>query len=218
MAGALDYVMWAALTGTVERAGAVALRALLPPQCMRCGELVDSPGTLCGACWSALSFLGPPQCQACGYPFEFDSGARIPDDTLCGQCLGRRPIYGRARAVLRYDDSSRPLVLAFKHGDRTDAAPAFGRMLVRAGAEILAGADLVVPVPLHWTRLFRRRYNQAALLAHAVARASGVPAGPDLLVRVRRTPSQGRLAPPERRRNVRGAFAVRRGGRTLVEG
>ena len=72
--------MWTALTGAAERAGTVALKALLPPQCLRCGELVDSPGTLCGACWSALSFLGPPQCQACGYPFEFDSGVSLPVD------------------------------------------------------------------------------------------------------------------------------------------
>ena len=113
---------------------------------------------------------------------------------------------------------SRALVLGFKHGDRTHGAPAYGRWMARAGAELLREADLVVPVPLHWLRLFRRRYNQAALLAQAVARTAGVPVAVDLLARRRPTPSQGHLsAMAARRRNVRGAFAVRPGRAELVK-
>jgi ComF family protein len=121
---------------------------------------------------------------------------------------------------MRYDEASRGLVLSFKHADRTHAAPAYGEWMRRAGAELLADADIAVPVPLHWTRLFVRRYNQAALLAHAIRRAGGPPVEPDLLVRRRRTPTQGHLGRLARARNVRSAFAVRPGaaidGRRIV--
>lgn len=189
-----------------RRLGRFVLDALLPPLCLGCGVVVDEPGVLCPSCWQAVRFLGPPQCAACGAPFEFDSGP----DALCGSCARERPPFARARAAFAYDETSRRLILAFKHGDRTDSAPAFGAWLARAGAELIPDAEVIVPVPLHWTRLFWRRYNQAALLAHALSRAAGVLIAPDLLVRTRRTPSQGKLSPAARRRNLVGAFAVRR--------
>jgi ComF family protein len=121
---------------------------------------------------------------------------------------------------MRYDKHSRRLVLALKHGDRTHLARALGGWMHRAGGEILDGADLILPVPLHWTRLFARRYNQAALLAHAIHAAGGPPVAPDWLIRRRRTPSQGRLGAVGRARNVRGAFVLRPGrsvkGKRLV--
>ncbi len=119
---------------------------------------------------------------------------------------------------MRYDEASRGLVLGFKHADRTDGAPAYGAWLARAGAELIAEADLIAPVPLHWMRLFARRYNQAALLARALARRAGRPVAADLLLRRRHTPSQGRLSPAQRRRNVAGAFAVKPSRRPLLEG
>jgi ComF family protein len=113
---------------------------------------------------------------------------------------------------MRYDDSSRQLVLALKHGDRLHLAPTLAQWMRRAGAELLAGADLLVPVPLHWTRLFARRYNQAAVLALAMAKSAGLAVSADCLIRHRRTPSQGRKNALARRRNVAGAFALRRAG------
>ena len=116
--------------------------------------------------------------------------------------------FDRARAVMLYDDFSRGLVLRFKHGDRLDAAAVFARWMVRAGGGMLDAADLVAPVPLHWTRLIARRYNQAAILARHIARQSRPGFVPDLLLRTRRTPSQGSMSRAERARNVRGAFVV----------
>jgi ComF family protein len=191
----------------VRRTARLFLDALLPARCLGCGELVDEPGSLCVRCWEGVRFLGPPCCAACGYPFEY----AMPDGTLCGACLWRRPAYDRARAVFRYDETSRELVLRFKHGDRTEAAPAFARWLARAGAQTIETAALIAPVPLHRWRLFRRRYNQSALLALALGRVTAVPVVPDLLVRRRNTASQGRLDPAARVRNVRGAFALRPG-------
>lgn len=189
---------------SMRKFGAAALDLLLPPQCLACRAIVAEPGALCGPCFAKLRFITAPCCAACGLPFEFDPGA----DALCGDCIRRRPAYGRARAVFRYDDASRGLVLAFKHGDRIDAAPAYARWLARAGGELIAEADAIAPVPLHWSRLFRRRYNQSALLANALARITGRAVTPDLLRRRRRTPPQGGMGRAERVRNVRGAFAL----------
>ena len=200
------------------RGATFALNALLPPQCLRCSAVVDAPGRLCGACWAAIEFLAPPHCPVCGFPFEFDQPGTDQDAALCGACVRRPPDYGRARAVFRYDDASRALVLGFKHGDRIHGAPAYGEWMARAGRELLEGAELLAPVPLHWTRLFARRYNQAALLARALRRESGLPVIADLLLRRRRTPSQGRLNLAARTRNVRGAFAVKPGRRAGLDG
>jgi len=193
-----------ALAAGIKRAGNRMLDIVLPPRCLKCGATVDAVGALCADCWPAVAFLAPPHCAACGLPFEFDLGP----DALCGACAGERPVFARARAAFRYDDGSKDLILRFKHADRTDSAPAFARWMARAGAALLADADLIVPVPLHWLRLFMRRYNQAALLASALGGLSGKPAVNDLLLRRRRTPSQGGLGALGRQRNVAGAFAV----------
>ncbi|MBT6119732.1 MAG: ComF family protein [Rhodospirillaceae bacterium] len=199
-----------------ERFGTAVLDALLPARCLACPEPVGAPGALCPACWSALAFIAPPLCACCGVPFEFEG--QTAHGVLCGACVARAPVFARARSALRYGDGSRSLILRFKHGDRTHAAPAFGRWLARAGAELLADADVILPVPLHWTRLFARRYNQAALLAQALGRESGCPVLVDGLERRRRTPSQARLGRAGRARNVRGAFAVPAARRARIEG
>jgi ComF family protein len=195
--------------GALRDMGVVALRAavdaVLPPRCLGCGEVVEDPGTLCGQCWSGLTFLSPPCCACCGFPFPYAA----PEGTLCAACTRLHPAFDRARAVFRYDDASRGLVLGFKHADETHGAPAFGRWLSRAGTDLVADADLIAPVPLHRWRLLSRRYNQSALLARAVAQAGSGRLAVDLLVRRRHTPQQGRLSALARRRNVRGAFALR---------
>lgn len=132
---------------------------------------------------------------------------------VCGACLAQPPVWSRARAACLYDEGSRALVLRFKHADRTEGAPAYARWMARAGADILAEADLLVPVPLHPWRLFLRRYNQAALLAHALGRECGLPVDACALKRLRRTASQGAFdhtgrGRAGRARNVRGAFSV----------
>lgn len=193
---------------------ALALDALLPPRCLACGSPVDRSGALCAGCWERIDFAAAPHCACCGYPFAFDLGA----GTLCGACAREPPAYDRSRFVMRYDDASKGLVLGFKHRDRTEGAPTFAAWLARAGAGLVAEADLLAPVPLHRIRLFTRRYNQAAMLCRALGRSTGLPVVPDLLVRSRNTPPQGRLSPAARRRNVAGAFAVAPGRRGVLEG
>lgn len=192
------------------------LDAVLPPLCLCCGTVVAEPGSLCPQCWTGMGFLAPPLCHACGHPFDLDPGAE--GAVLCGPCLAKAPPWARARAVLRYDDASKPLVLRFKHADRLEGAPAFARWMARAGADLLADTDVIVPVPLHRWRLLARRYNQAAVLAMALGRLSGVAVVPDALARLRRTPSQGHMDREQRRRNVSGAFAVPARRRAAVAG
>lgn len=189
-----------------RRYAELGLDILFPPRCLNCRGPVDRSGVLCGTCWSAIGFIGLPHCAACGRPFDFDPGA----GARCGACLRHPPAFDRARAVFVYDDASRGLILGFKHADRTHAAPAFAQWMARAGGELLATADRLVPVPLHWTRLFKRRFNQAALLAQELGKQSGVAMLPQGLKRMRRTPSQGHLSAAERWRNLAGAFRAPR--------
>ena len=199
--------------GGFRRAARMALDLVLPPLCLVCRKPVGEPGALCATCWGAVRFIGPPLCDRCGLPFEHEQASAV-----CGACMERPPAFTKARAVMRYDEASKPLILRFKNADRVHAAPALARWIARAGGDVLAGAELIVPVPLHWRRLFRRRYNQSALIARALARQTGIAWSPDALRRVRPTPSQGGLTARERRLNVRGAFAVAPRRREIVAG
>lgn len=193
-------------SGIAAQLARLAVDSILPPQCLSCREMVATPSGLCGACWGALAFLEGALCVRCGFPFPYDPGS----EAACGACIADPPVYRRGRAALAYDDASRPLILAFKHGDRLEGAGLFTTWMARAGAELLAECDRIAPVPLHWTRLFARRYNQAALLALRLGKRSGVAVAPDLLVRTRRTASQGGLGRTARRENMRGAFRIHR--------
>ena len=192
------------LAPALRRSASWLLDAILPPRCLKCGEIVADSGALCGRCWPELRFLSAPCCACCGFPFEFDMG----EGSLCAACSAERPLYERARAALAYDDASRDLVLRFKHADRIDGAATFAGWMARAGAELVASADIIAPVPLHRWRLVRRRYNQAAILANALGALREQRVVPDLLVRRRATPSQGHLGRGQRQRNVAGAFAL----------
>jgi ComF family protein len=180
------------------------LDLLLPPLCLMCDEPVGEAATLCPSCWKQVQFVGRPLCECCGAPFEIP----VEIGTLCGACLEQRLHFQAARAAMLYDDKSRKLVLNFKHGDRTDAAKALARWMHRCAADILAGADALVPVPLHRWRLFKRRYNQSALLAHQLGVMADKPVLFEALRRLRATPQQGHLKRKERQKNVKGAFAV----------
>ena len=180
------------------------LDAVLPPLCLGCGEIVETPGALCAACWPGFAFIAPPYCARCAYPFV----QQVGEGALCGACAARPPRYRRARAALVYDDKSRKLVLPFKHGDRTDIARACGGWMARAGADLLAEADLVAPVPLHWRRLFTRRYNQAPAAGPHRRRRGAVDAGP-----AGPRPAAARGAGPARRPGWRPSSATTTSGR-----
>ena len=191
----------------------LALFALvLPPRCPGCGVIVDGDGRFCPACFSGIEFIGPPQCETCGVPFAYDRGS----GSLCGACNQEPPVWRRARAALTYQGAARAALLRFKFADREHLAAMMAPQMARAGADLLGNGVLLVPVPLHRWRLWRRGYNQSALLAQWLARAGHGELLVDALVRVRATrPSVG-LNPTQRLANVKGAFRVRE--KQLVRG
>lgn len=180
------------------------LNLLFPPQCLGCDTLVPTHGTLCLECWKGVHFITEPFCACCGLPFEYTLG----DGALCGECLQKRPPYSRARAAFRYDDASKSLVLKLKYHDQTYLAPLFAGWLAKAGADLIAVSDAIVPVPLHYWRFVSRRYNQSALLAAALSKTTGLPWLPDTLKRTRATAQQTGLTRRQREDNIRGAFDV----------
>lgn len=184
--------------------GRALLNLLFPPRCLACGVAVDAQGNLCAACWKETAFLSRPYCDCCGLPFEFP----VEDTALCGACIGDRPPYTRARALMKYGDGSRKIILALKHADHLESVPVLARWMATAGADLLEGADMIIPVPLHRWRLFRRRYNQSALLALSLGRMMGKPVKTLVLKRIRATPPQQGLKRRQRQENVRAAFQV----------
>src|SRR6266705_2672568 len=148
----------ARLSGAARAVFGLALGVALPQLCAACREPVAGEG-LCAACWSKLSFIAPPYCERLGIPFPFDPGPGV----LSMEAIADPPAYQRARAAVRYDDIARKLVHALKYGDRLDLAPTMARWMARAGRELLADGDAIVPVPLHWRRQWARRFNQSAL-------------------------------------------------------
>jgi ComF family protein len=190
----------------------LTLDIALPPLCPACREPVGESLGLCAQCWSKLSPIAPPYCARLGIPFAYDPGPGI----LSMQAIADPPAYTRARAAVRYDDVARTLVHALKYGDRLDLAPVMGRWMARAGRELLSDTDIIVPVPLHWRRLWARRFNQSALLAKILSGIAGRPVGYQSLKRVKATPQQVGLSRAERALNVQGAFKVMPDGKAEI--
>lgn len=183
------------------------LRLLYPPHCLTCAAPVTTEFGLCGACWKATPFVTGVVCDICGAPLP---GTEDGTPVHCDDCLTIARPWDRGRAALVYKDNGRKLVLALKHGDRLDLVRPAARWMQQAVIPILQPGMLMAPVPLHWRRLLRRRYNQAALLSQAVAATAGVEHCADLLIRTRRTPTQEGRDRDSRFANISGALAVDR--------
>lgn len=162
----------------------MALALVYPPRCISCGGLVDSEFGLCATCWADTPFIGGTVCDSCGLPVPGESDGHRID---CDDCLKRPRPWSDGRAALMYDGHARKLVMSLKHGDRTEIARPAAAWMARATGPLLDGNPLLVPIPLHWRRLLKRRYNQSALLAQALARLQGLDHCPDLLQRHRAT-------------------------------
>lgn len=182
-----------------------ALHLIYPPRCLSCDALVTTDFGLCGHCWRETPFISGLVCDRCGTPLPGqDSG----QPEYCDDCLTIARPWNRGRAALLYRDNARRMVLQLKHGDRLDLAGPVAGWLLRAVQPILEPGMLVAPVPLHWMRLFRRRYNQSALVSARLARNAGLDHCPDLLIRRRATPSQEGRDRMGRFANLDGALAL----------
>lgn len=183
---------------------------VLPPHSLITGQVLTKEDQQADTeLWQHLKFIDDPCCDACGFPFEFEPiGLSKGNDALCLRCLAHKPAFDRARSAITYDDQSRKLILDFKHGGRTDGLKFFAAQMHRAGKELFRDANILIPVPLHKSRLRKRRFNQAALLARALSQLSGIPYQTESFLRKKNTPSQGGQTFLGRRRNVSGAFII----------
>jgi ComF family protein len=187
----------------------------LPPRCPACGIITPEPHRFCFACWQALTFLGDPCCARCGLPFPYGDSTGE-----CGRCLAEPPPFDRLRAAVAYGDVARTVVLKLKYSGRPGLAETLARFMLRHLPEEGDGEPkpLLVPVPLHRWRIWKRGYNQAALIASALSRRARIEAAPDILRRTRATPPLKGLGRRERALTVRGAFKVTEEGRKRLAG
>ncbi|MGR3639836.1 double zinc ribbon domain-containing protein [Alterinioella nitratireducens] len=180
-----------------------AVDAIYPPDCISCGAAVETGFGLCATCWADTPFVTGAACDTCGTPLP---GTDPEEGLRCDDCMTIARPWSRGRAVMVYAGNGRRLVLALKHGDRADVARAAGPWLARAAAPLITEDTVIVPVPLHWWRLFRRRFNQSALLAQALANQTQGFFAPDALKRVRATGSQDGRDREARFANIRDAI------------
>jgi len=183
----------------------------LPPRCAGCGAVTAAPGAFCLDCWSGLELIGPPCCARCALPFAHGEG----EERLCGGCLAAPPAFDRLRAAVSYGELARGVALKLKYGRRPGVAATMAGLMER---HLAAFPDaLLCPVPLHRWRIWRRGYNQSALIAGSLAGRGGREMIPDLLARVKATPPLKHMNPAERRRAVQGAFAINPRRRDMVK-
>ncbi|RFC67945.1 MULTISPECIES: ComF family protein [Mesorhizobium] len=187
---------------------------LFPATCIGCARLVSAPGTLCAGCWPGIRFLEKPWCEVMGTPFSHDMGKGF----LSADAIANPPPFQRSRAAVSYSGLARVMVQSLKYRDQTDFAPRMAQWMLRAGSELVRDADMIVPVPLHRSRFFWRRFNQSAELARALAGLSKKPFAPHVVVRTKNTRQQVGLKLAERQENVRTAFSVPQQHRIEIEG
>ena len=176
-----------------------ALGMVYPDQCVLCSEFVDGQGALCGACWRDMPFQTGHACDLCGASLVGETDGTADH---CDDCIAMPRPWTKGRAALAYRDAGRRVILGLKHGDRTDLIPIAGGWLARTGSDVLDDDTLLVPVPLHWSRLLRRRYNQAAELAKVISKLYDLDMVPDALIRTERTKPQDGMGVEARFQNV----------------
>ena len=184
----------------------------LPPRCAGCGTIVDEVHSFCPACWTRVEFLGDSGCSTCGLPLE------ATDAEECGVCIAKRPRISRTRSAVAYGDLSRSIAIRLKYGRKV----ALARTMARYMAPLVRGDEeaILVPVPLHRGRLWQRGFNQSALVARELGKATGHRSELRVLKRVKPTPALKGMSLRQRRKVVAGAFAVDESaeleGRTVV--
>lgn len=171
------------------------IRTIYPPQCVGCEALTEDDHGLCATCWTDTVFIHGAHCDACGAPLPGESQI---DGLICDDCISTKRPWTKGRAALGYIGKGRSLVLSLKHGDRTDLAKPAARWMARYCADLLTNTSVFVPIPLHWTRMVRRTYNQAALLSAQLSHLTGTPHVPDALRRPHATPMMDGLTQHQR--------------------
>lgn len=183
------------------------LNFILPPRCLHCGKIIQSENSLCSECFDNISFITKPYCKCCGIPLE----GRKDDvfELTCFNCLNKKNAFRLCRSAIKYDQFSKKLLLDFKFADHIENRLLLARWLYFAGKDIFkAGADLLIPVPLHYTRMIQRKYNQSAMLAAELSKLCCVPVHYKILKKIKYTKPQVQCSGKNRKSNIKNAFEV----------
>ena len=186
---------------------------LFPSRCGICECLLDSEG-LCPDCWSKIRWISEPRCCICGQPFTTEMESV---DFVCAQCASKKPYFDKAVSVFVYDDFSKKIILKFKHSDATYLAKMLTQWMFRAATLEIESSDLIIPVPIHFTKRLKRKYNQSELLAKKISDISNVKYEPRILDKIKQTSPQEGLSGNQRRKNVIGSFGVNEKYKHLLE-
>lgn len=184
---------------------------ILPPRCIKCGKVLDGHNGLCAECFGKIDFISAPMCYCCGRPFDSAAHIKYNAKQCCANCLKKkRHLFVMQRSAFIYNDESKNMILDLKFRDKTFAAPVLANMLFAAGRDIWEQKpDLIVPVPIHYLRMLKRRYNQSALLVKYLSPRAGVMADYTSLIRHENTIPQVQLSGEARRKNLTTAFMVK---------
>ena len=174
----------------------------MPPCCPICQKRLWDNHAVCGECFGKLNFISDAVCRKCGKPLPYKEAQ------VCAECLKKEPIYHRALSVLKYNEASKALILPFKHADHIELTPLLIQWMKLKGNDLISNCDCLIPVPLHISRLFKRKYNQSALLAKGLAEIFHKDYQPSVLLRTKRTQSQGHMSPKQRKQNIKNAFKI----------
>lgn len=175
---------------------------ILPPRCLSCKELAFGADGFCAPCFNKLNFITMPQCQICGYALAI----LIAENMICGKCSFEKPVYDKARSLLKFDQNIQKLIHNFKYYDNTSAAEIFAKLIYTKYKTELFDIDYIIPVPMHKLKRLLRMYNQAQILAKELSVISNKPLRSDILIKTKFTRSQARLSKIERQRNLTGSM------------
>lgn len=181
---------------------------IFPPQCYVCKKILEGEDGLCFECLSKINFISKPMCEVCGFPFEFKLSNKN-NHLICPRCIKQPPRFARCVSAVRYDEVSKKIILPFKHGDKTNFAKFMAKVMCLTGKNLINDADVIIPIPIHFTRMLKRKYNQASLLSKLIGKQMKKEVLYSTLLRKIATKSQGHLSTKERKSNVSGAFCVK---------
>lgn len=183
------------------------INLILPPRCLICGKIIETDNALCSECFNDITFITKPYCQCCGRPLSFTN---LSKDLYCPECLKKKDsVLDLCRSAIQYDEYSKKLILDFKFADHLENRYLLTQWLIIAGKDIFkAKPDIVLPVPLHYSRLFKRKYNQSAILARELSKKTSIPVRYDILKKYRYTKPQVICSGKQRQKNIKDAFAV----------
>ena len=177
---------------------------LFPIKCGNCECLLDTDG-LCPDCWSKINWISEPKCKICGQPFSVEIDLIGSE---CLECISKKPYFDKAISIFVYDDFSKKMILKFKHSDATYFSEMFANWMYRAATLEIESSDLIIPVPIHLLKRFKRKYNQSELLSQKISKISKVAYEPRILKKIKQTSPQEGLSGNQRRKNVIGSFGI----------